>query len=646
MQRKIKVITLLFMALVVVLPGNDFAGGQIISGQAAPDFSLKDTQGKPHALKAMSGHPMVILYFFDAESRSSQEGLLSLDSLAKRFVDANLTVWGITTSSRKAVEKFIDRVQPSFPVLLDATGVSDLYDAQRILPTVAVIGNELKVIDYFQGGGKTTEIMLVRLAERTLQWKQTLIALAISDAVIKKNPKNLKAKTVKGYAKVKTGNLAEAEEIFQAVSRDDGQGEVLGKEGLSVVYAQKGDTDKAFKLAEEVAKKAPERSYPHVVKANILYSRDKKAQAEVEYRKAVEKKEGETYQKATAFNQFGRFYASIGKLDQARELYDQAVAVSPYYVEATSNKGMTYEKEGNWGEALASYRQALALDGTDKFAAVLAQKAQQMLDIQKDAGKRKEIDTLVKDLAERFRKQTQEISKDEDTWTSRPMVLTFLDLQEQGGLSERDGLTTVLSAQLAAQLNDSGRLKVVERIVLDRLLEELNLGSSELADPETALKLGRVLAAKVISTGTLLHLSNGSLLSMRLIDTETSAIPKVITREFGIGPSLVKEIHYLTREILKAVIQTYPLRGYLARVSDDQVMINLGKNQGVVLGTQFEVIEEQDAVEYKGKKLQGAPKSLGKIEIVSVEPDLSYARVLNKNRALKQDDKVVEKSAI
>jgi tetratricopeptide (TPR) repeat protein len=646
MQRRIQVITLFFMALVLVLAGNDFATGQIVSGQAAPDFSLKDTQGKPHDLGAMSAHPMIVLYFFDAESRSSQEGLLSLDNLAKRFADTNLTVWGITTSTRKTAEEFIDRVQPTFPVLLDATIVSDLYDAKRILPTVAVVGNGLKIIDYFQGGGKTTEIMLVRLAERTLQWKQNLIALAISDAVIKKNPKNLKAKTVKGYAEMKAGNLAEAEEIFQAVSRNDGQGEVLGKEGLSVVYAQKGETDKAFKLAEEVEKKAPERSYPHVVKANILYSRNKKAQAEAEYRMAVEKKEGETYQKATALNQFGRFYASIGKLDQARELYDQAVAVSPYYVEATSNKGMTYEKEGNWGEALASYRQALSLDETDNIATVLAQKAQQMLDIQKDTGKRKEIDALVKDLAERFRKQKQNISKSEDTWTSRPMVLTFLDLQEQGGLSERDGLSTVLSTQLAAQLNNSGRLKVVERVVLDRLLEELNLGSSELADPETALKLGRVLAAKVIGTGSLLQLPAGSLLSMRLIDTETSAIPKVITRELGMGPTLVKEVHHLTRIILKAIIQTYPLQGFLARVSDDQVMINLGKNQGVVLGTQFEVIEEQAPVEYKGKKLQSAPKSVAKIEIVSVEPDLSFARILNKVRALKQDDKVVEKSAI
>ena len=635
------VLTTLLVLVAIVIAGNP-----ITAGQRAPEFSLKDTQGKAHDLTAMSHHPMVILYFFDAESKSSQEGLISLNSLAKRFAGTNLVVWGVTKSSRETSQNFIHQANLSFPVLLDDAGVSKQYQAQTILPTVTIIGNGLKVIDYFQGGGETTEIMLVRLAERTLQWKQTLISLALSEEVIKKNPKNLLAKTVKGYAEVKSGNLDKAKEIFQAVSEVKGQGEVLGKEGLSVVYTQKGDSEKALKLAEEVKKKAPERSYPHVIKANILYRQNKKEEAKVEYRKSIEKKEGTIYQKAAALNQFGRFHASIGEFKKARELYDQAMEVSPYYIEATSNKGIAYEKEGLWADALVSYQKALVLDKKDNIASVLAQKAQQMIELQKDTEKRKEIEALVKTLADRFRKQQQSLSKSEDGWTSRPMVLTFMDLQEQGGLSERDGLTTVMAAQLAAQLNNSGRLKVVERVVLDRLLEELNLGSSELADPETTLRLGRVLAAKIIGTGTLLHLPTGTLLSMRLIDTETSAIPKVINRQFEVGPALTKEVHQLTRTILKSVIETYPLQGYLVRAADDQVMVNLGKNQGVVLGTQFEVIEEQESIEYKGKKLRPAPRSVGKIEIVTVEPDLSYAKILKKDRALKQDDKVIEKSAI
>ncbi len=636
-------IVIVLVMVVSTLIGAAPSFGQVGPGQAAPEFSLTDLQGNPHRLSDHSSQPMLILYFFDAASRPSQEGLLSLNNLAKRFDTANMAVWGITNSSRKAAAEFIDQANLVFPVLLDTSNVSDLYEAKAILPTVSILGPGMKILDYFQGGGKSTEIMLVRLAERTLQRKQTMMAKAISDTVIEKNPGNIEAQSVKGYAEIKEGNLARAEEIFETISRKKGEGEIAGKEGLSAVYAKTGDTQKALQLADEVVQKAPERATAHVVKADILYSRNKKQEAEAEYRKAVESKAEQPYQKATALNQFGRFFASVGNYKEARTLYDQAVDVDPYYIEAMSNKGMTYEKEGNWDQALSEYRQALSLSETDTFASVLAQKAEKMLALQKDAARNKEIDRLVKDLAKRFREQKSKIKGPRDTWTSRPMVLSFVDFQDKGGLAERDGLGLVMTTQLADKLNASGRVKVVERAVMDRLLSELNLGSSELADPETALKLGQVLAAKLMATGTLLFTPGNTLLSLRLIDTETSAIPKVVTKEIDSKVALSAYLNQLNRELLKAIIEQYPLKGYLVQASGDRVMLNIGQSQGVVPGTRFEVIEEQEPVKYKGKTLQAAPKTIGEVEIVSVEPDLSYARVLREERSFKQDDKVIEK---
>ncbi len=616
---------------------------QMTSGQVAPPFSLKDVRGAPHDLTDMKAQTMLILYFFDAESRPSQEGLLSLDRLAKRFAEADLKVWGITLSAQEQVASFLARTSSGFPVLLDTSGVSDLYQARFITPTVCILGPGLLVLDYFQGGGKTTEIMLVRLAERTLQRKQTMLAKALSEEVEKKNPKNLKAKAVRGYAALKEGNLDEAEKTFQGISKGSGDGEVLGKEGLTAVYAKKGETQKALNLAGEVEKKAPDRAYVHVVKGDLLFSQGKKKEAEAEYRKAVTKKQGAPFQKALAYNQLGRFHASLGQYKQARELYDQAIEIDPHNIEATSNKGMAYQKEGKWDDALGAYRRALDLDKNDTFAAVLAKKAQDMLALQQNTAEKERIDKLVKELAARFRNQKKSRKKVGDSWTSRPMILSFVDFQEKGGLAERDGFSTVLTTRLSDQLNASGRVQVVERVLVERLLEELNLGSSELADPETALQLGKVLAAKVIGTGSVFFLPDGTLLSMRLIDTETSAIPKVVTRHMGAQTSLEKELHRLNREILKTIIEKYPLQGYVVQATGDDVMINLGSKQGVVLGTKFDVIEEQEPVKYKGKLLQSAPKTVGQIEIVRVEPGLSFARVLNQDRPLKADDKIREK---
>jgi len=94
---------------------------------------------------------------------------------------------------------------------------------------------------------------------------------------------------------------------------------------------------------------------------------------------------------------------------------------------------------------------------------------------------------------------------------------------------------------------------------------------------------------------------------------------------------------------LKTVIAKYPLRGFVVKLAGDRVLLNLGANQGVVAGTKFEVLDEGQAIEYKGRKLQGSTRPVGQLEVVDVQPDLSYARILSKERTLKADDKVQEK---
>ncbi len=632
---------IVFIILMGIIPNLGFA--QITPGKEAPTFSLLDLKGRSHDLSQMKTSPMTILYFFDTDSRPSQEGLLSLNQLAQKYKEANLVVWAITASSPEKAIQFADKAHLVFPVLLDKGKVSQLYQAQVVLPTVCVIGPGLKILDYFQGGGKTTEVMLVRLAERKLQQKQTMVAKAISQEVVKKNPQNLKAKTVKAYAALKEDKLKEAEEDFKELVQKGKDGEVLGKEGLAVVYAKKGQTEQALKLAREVEAQDPQRAFVHVVKGDLLYAQDKKKEAEAEYQLAIRKEKAEPYQEALRYNQMGRYYASLGQYDKAREFYDQAVTIDPYYIEGTTNKGLTYEKEGKWDKALEAYRQTLALDKKDTFAVVLTRKAQEMLEIQKDVEKKKRLDQLVKDLAARYRSQAEAKPKVEDTWTSPPMILSFVDFQEKGGLAERDGFSSVLLSQLTEYLNSSGRVRVVERVLIERLLEELNLGSSELANPETALKLGQVLAAKIIGTGSLFYLPQGTLLNLRLIDTETSAIPQVLTRQLASQTTLEKDLFQINREILKTIILKYPLRGYVAKVAGEEVIINIGAKQGVVQGTKFDVLEEGESLTYKGKVLQAAPKVIGQIEIKRVEPDMAVGKIIKKEKALQVDAKVQER---
>ncbi|TFG37391.1 MAG: redoxin domain-containing protein, partial [Desulfobacterales bacterium] len=230
---------------------------QITAGQPPPDFTLQDIEGKDHHLASLKSKAMSILYFFDVESRPSQEGLLYLNKMIRQYSDADLVIWGITLSDKEKISRFARDLKVDIPLLQDTSGVSDLYQARLILPSVCILGPGLTVLDYFQGGGKTTEIMLVRLAERQLQRKNTLFAKALSEEVEKKDPENVQAKTVKGYAALQGGEYDKAEEVFQALSQQDNKGKILGKEGLAAVYAKIGKTEKALEIARQVEQEAP-----------------------------------------------------------------------------------------------------------------------------------------------------------------------------------------------------------------------------------------------------------------------------------------------------------------------------------------------------------------------------------------------------
>ncbi len=643
LRRKLRFHLTLILIVLGAFIFQPLGWSQPAPGSPAPGFSLNDVFGRPYELSGMQDRPMIVLYFFDASSKASQTGLQNLDGLSRKYKEADLIVWGITSSPASQVSSFVTEADLQFPVLIDTGGVGDLYQAQLILPTIYILGPGLKVLDMFQGGGKTTEVMLTRLASRQLDRDQPMLAKAIVREVEKKNPDNIEAKTIMGYAALKQGKITEAKTQFESVAAQKGAGEIQGKEGLSAVYARQGENDKALALAEEVEQKAPQRVYANVIKGDILYSQGKNDAALSEYEKAVSKPEGEPFQKAVAFNQQGRVASNSGDYETARALYDQAVEINPYFIEATSNKGVTYEKEGNWAKALETFKAALAVNQKDAYAAILAKKSEEMLALQKDAARGERVDKLVKELAERFRKDQSIFSRKKDEWTSRPMIMTFVDLQEKGGLSRREGLPSVLSTHLTGQLNNSGRVQVVERALIERLLEELNLGSSDLADPETALKLGKVLAAKLIGTGTIIHTPDKTLLSMRLIDTETSAVAKVFTRKMETSDPFETALKALDQEILKTVITKYPLKGFVVQMAGDRAMINLGDIQGVVMGTKFEVVQAGETIKYKGKKLKGPDQVIGELEVVETGPDISYATITQSDRAIQADDRIREK---
>jgi len=90
--------------------------------------------------------------------------------------------------------------------------------------------------------------------------------------------------------------------------------------------------------------------------------------------------------------------------------------------------------------------------------------------------------------------------------------------------STRADLGMVFSAEIIEALKNQAHYEVVERQRLLQVLEELNLGSSELADENTRLHIGRIAGATQMVFGGYQIIGNAMRIDLRLVDVSTGKI--------------------------------------------------------------------------------------------------------------------------
>lgn len=88
-------------------------------GEDAPDFTLPDQEGRPHALTGYRGR-WVVLYFYPRDNTPSCTkqacGFRDADAELK---EAGLMVLGVSPDDRKSHRRFADKLSLPFPLLAD-----------------------------------------------------------------------------------------------------------------------------------------------------------------------------------------------------------------------------------------------------------------------------------------------------------------------------------------------------------------------------------------------------------------------------------------------------------------------------------------------------------------------------------------------
>ena len=101
------------------------------------------------------------------------------------------------------------------------------------------------------------------------------------------------------------------------------------------------------------------------------------------------------------------------------------------------------------------------------------------------------------------------------------------------------GWGELLASAIIETFQEDDRYKVVERQQLVLALQELSIGSSDLADDATRLRLGEIVGARYMVFGSYIAFGGSMRLDMRLVRVETGQVIKAAERTVQ-GGGLIK----------------------------------------------------------------------------------------------------------
>ena len=125
----------------------------------------------------------------------------------------------------------------------------------------------------------------------------------------------------------------------------------------------------------------------------------------------------------------------------------------------------------------------------------------------------------------------------------------------------------------------------------------------------------------------------GQLVMLRFIDTETTAVKKVVSAVSGSKEIDMGFANELKNKITDWVDVDFPVRGRIVSISGDKCRINLGQMHGLSKGDRLEVINEIP-------EGSGFYEVAGEIEINEAGNDTSWAIIAKNTDSLKEEDKV------
>lgn len=237
----------------------------------------------------------------------------------------------------------------------------------------------------------------------------------------------------------------------------------------------------------------------------------------------------------------GYSYLKTGAYDKSINAFNQATSYSAYAEPwATFYKGLAYLNKGE---------RAKAIEAWEKF------QDQNRLSLEREVGKemRGQKTLLAIEESEKLAKQA---IQNEEKLQHRPPESNSLAILEYRDLTPEKRFQAANKALCAMMITDLSKvksLKLVERIKLQALIQEVKLGKSGLVDKNTAPRFGRLAGAEKLVIGTI------GAESIQVANSLASTPEKRVLGSFALQKP-EKEFFQLEKEIVLNILNLMKVR--------------------------------------------------------------------------------------
>lgn len=221
----------------------------------------------------------------------------------------------------------------------------------------------------------------------------------------------------------------------------------------------------------------------------------------------------------------GQQLADKGEYDRAIELYYDQIKADPKNAAAWREIGVAYYKKGDMAKAEEGLKQAIAINAdarSNLYLGLVYEKQEKLspaidayraaMSLKPEGGIRRAVQAHLDLLISKRVRSDAALAIHNEAKVKADTIpensIAVIDFNNSNLPEDLAPLSKGLAEFTAIDLAKIHSLKVVDRAKIDLILKELQIASSEYADPKFAPRMGRLIGGRRIVTGSIVGLEN------------------------------------------------------------------------------------------------------------------------------------------